>query len=157
MSACNIDLTSVDMLTPLGFRLTINAQEFRNLEYFCTSVSLPGVTLPNVETNFRNFYAQISGDSLAYDNLSVTFIVDEKLKNYLEVFTWMHKNSHEEIEYKDMTLSILTNQNNTNKQIRFNSAIPIALSNLEFNTQTTDVEYLTCTVDFAYTQFDFLR
>ena len=53
-----------------------------------------------------------------------------------------------------MTLSILSNQNNKNKQVRFKDAIPTNISAIEFNAQTTEVEYLTCVADFAYTSFE---
>lgn len=156
MAACTPDLTNVSMLTPLGFRLTINAQEFRHIEYFCTAANLPSVSLPAVETNYRNIFPQASGESLKYDPFSITFIVDEELKNYLEIFNWMYDNANVEVKHRDMTLSILTNQNTKNKQVQLINVIPTSLSSIEFNTQTTEIEYLTCTVEFAYTAFKFL-
>jgi hypothetical protein len=157
MAACTPDLTNVSMLTPLGFRLTINAQEFRNVEYFCTSANLPSISLPSVSTNYRNIYPNMSGESLKYDPLSITFIVDEELKNYLEIYNWIYHNAREnDTKYRDMTLSILTNQNTKNKQVQFMSVIPTSLSAIEFNTQTTEIEYLSCTVEFVYTAFKFL-
>lgn len=156
MAVCVPDLTNVSMLTPLGFRLTINAQEFRYLEYFCTAASLPSVGLPAVQANFRSIYPQLSGESLKYEPFSITFIVDEELKNYLEIYNWMYENANDKIKYRDMTLSILSNQNNKNKELQFMSVIPTSLSSIEFDTRTTDIEYLTCTVEFAYTAFKFL-
>ena len=148
---------SVDRLTPTGFRLTINAQKFSMLEYFCVGVSLPSINANSVSTPFRNMQAAIGGDTIEYGSLSLTFIVDEELKNYLEIYNWILKNSHEELEYADMTLSILTNQNNTNKQIQFLDAIPTSLADLQFNAQDTAIDYVTCAVDFDYTTFKFVR
>lgn len=156
MAACVPDLTNVSMLSPLGFKLGINAQEFKYLEYFCTSVTFPAIALPAAETKYTNMYAPLAGDSLRYDPLSVSFILDEDMKNYLEIYNWLYKNSKESIVYRDLTLSILTNQNNPNIIVQYMGAAPTGLSSFEFNTQNTDIQYLTCTVDFAYTSFKFV-
>lgn len=160
MAVCKPNLENVSMLTPLGFRLTINANEFRYLEYFCIAANLPTVSLQAFDTPFRGIREKVQGDSLSHENLTVTFIVDEELKNYNELYKWMYNNARVDSEsyrnvFRDMTLSILSNQNTTNKQVQFYSAIPVSLSALEFNVQTTDVEYLSCQVEFAYTSFSF--
>ena len=59
--------------------------------------------------------------------------------------------------FKDITLSIQTNKNNLNKQIKFVDAFPLSLGDLAFTTQDTSVEYLTCTVSFRYNRFEFIR
>ena len=66
------------------------------------------------------------------------------------------KFSHEE-KFKDITLSIQTNKNNINKQIKFTDAFPISVGDLSFTTQDTSVEYLTCAVSFRYNRFEFIR
>ena len=147
---------NINMLTPIGFRLTINATEFANVEYFCTSVSLPSLSLSPIPIPFRNRQGVMSGDSIEYGQFSMTFVVDEEMKNYLEIFNWMERNAHQGVETKDATLSILSNQNTTNKQIQFLEAIPSQLNELEFNTQTSAVEYLTCSVTLEYDRFKFV-
>jgi hypothetical protein len=144
------------MLTPIGFRLTINATEFANVEYFCTSVSLPSLSLNTVPIPYRNRQGVLSGDSIEYGNFSMTFVVDEEMKNYLEMFNWMERNAHQGMEAKDATLSILSNQNTSNKQVQFLEVLPSELGELEFNTQTTSVEYLTCTATLDYDRFKFV-
>jgi hypothetical protein len=144
------------MLTPIGFRLTINSTEFANVEYFCVAASLPALSLPEISSPFRNQLGKLSGDTIDYSSFSVTFIVDEEMRNYLEIFDWIEKNANVGIQTKDVTLSILSNQNTTNKQVQFLNAFPTSLNELEFNTQTTAVEYLTCNVEFAYDRFKFV-
>jgi hypothetical protein len=155
MAACTPDL-NVNMLTPVGFRLTID-EDLKFTEYFCVAVSLPTASLPEIAGTFRNKQYRIPGESLAYDNLSVTFIVDEELTNYNEIFNWLNYNStNDTLKYRDLRLSILTNQNTTNKQVSFHNAIPTSLDGFDFDTRTTDVEYLTSTVSFSYDSFQFV-
>ena len=62
-----------------------------------------------------------------------------------------------EVKFKDITLSIQTNKNTINKQIKFTDAFPISIGDLSFTTQDTSVEYLTCAVSFRYNRFEFIR
>ena len=157
MAECKPDLSNVSMLNPAGFKLSIIAQEFKFLEYFCVAASMPGVTQSAVAGTFRNQQYRIPGETVAYNSLSVTFIVDEEMKNYSEIFEWIKFNScNDDLKYNDMTLSILSNQKSTNKQITFEGAIPVALSGIEFNVQNTDVEYVQCNVEFEYNSFSFV-
>lgn len=156
MAVCTPDLTKVNMLTPVGFRLTIDSTEFRNLQYFCVAVSLPSVSTSPVDSGFRNLNTPVPGDYLSYSPLGLTFIVDEEMTNYLEAYNWLYRIAHDEVEEKDITLSILSNKNNTNKQVQFMNAFPTSLSELAFDTRSTDIEYLTCDLEFSYSQFKFV-
>ena len=149
------EINSSAMLSPTGFRLTINSEEFKGLEYFCIAAELPSITLESIEASFRNGRTPIPGDTISYQPLPVTFLVDDKLRNYIELFNWIYNNAHSnELIWRDMTFSILTNRNTTNKQVLFHNVIPSSLTGLEFNTQITDLEYLTCSVEFAYQSFE---
>ena len=55
----------------------------------------------------------------------------------------------------DATLSILSAKNNVIKEVRFTDIFPTGLSGVGFSTQATDVQYLTSTVAFKYTLYDF--
>lgn len=55
----------------------------------------------------------------------------------------------------DATLSILSAKNNVIKEVRFTDIFPTGLSGVGFSTQATDVQYLTSTVTFKYTLYDF--
>ena len=55
----------------------------------------------------------------------------------------------------DATLSILSAKNNVIKEVRFTDIFPTGLSGVGFSTQATDVQYLTSTVNFIYTLYDF--
>ena len=55
----------------------------------------------------------------------------------------------------DATLTILSAKNNVIKEVRFTDIFPTGLSGVGFSTQATDVQYLTSTVNFKYTLYDF--
>ena len=147
-----------NMLSPTGFRLTIDAPKFSNLEYFITTVNLPTVNLPEVSSGYKNYQGFVAGDTLTYDAIDIQFLIDEDMKNYSEVFNWMKSNANETHAAKrDIILSILSSHNNVNKQIRFANALPISLGGAEFTTQATDVEYMRGNISFRYDYFEIIK
>lgn len=140
-------------LSPLGFKLAINSTDFPVFEYFCTQVTWPGVSLPAIDGKYKNLQAAIAGDSLRYDPLTVQFIIDENMKNYLELYDWLYKNAREAITYRDLTLNILSNQSTSNLYVQFMNATITSLGSFEFSTQSTEVNNIICTADFSYDAF----
>ena len=149
------DLTGVSMLKPSSFKLILNNADFTNIEYFCTIASIPTVDLPAAASNFKNVFPTVSGESLAFSNLSVTFIVDEDMKNYIEAFNWLKYNANNDItKYIDATLLVLGNKNKVKKSIQFKNCIPVSLAAIEFNVQDDSEDYITCSLDIAYSSFE---
>ena len=79
--------TKLDYASPTQFRFGIH--QLPKVEFFGTAVNLPGITLGVIQqpTPFKNI--PITGDKLEYENLTLTFIVDEYLENYISLHTWM--------------------------------------------------------------------
>ena len=152
------NLTSnINMLSPGNFKVTIDSNEFANIQFFCTTASVPDLGQASVLQGYKNENAYFPGDTIEYGSFTISFIVDEEMKNYIEMFNWISTNSTSAPKFKDVTLSILTNKNNTNKQILFHDAFPISLGELSFTTQDTGVEYVNCDVTFQYNRFEFIR
>jgi hypothetical protein len=57
--------------------------------------------------------------------------------------------------YSDATLTVLSSKNNSQLEIRFRDVYPTGLTGLQYNQQAADVDYLTATVSFNYTIYDF--
>jgi len=183
--------TSQDYASPTQFKFSII--KLPKVEYFCTAVNIPGVSLgsPNQPTPLKAIPQP--GDTLSYENLSMTFMVDENLENYQEIHGWLRglgfpgdnrefRNlitsgsdrfpvSNQSIStepgktkygttdqgpvFSDATLSILTSKNNPVTEIRFRDVFPVSLTGLQYSQQAVDVDYLTATVEFRYTIYDF--
>ena len=79
--------TELDYADPTKFKFSIT--KLPKVEFFTTPASVPGVTLVEavLPTPFKEIQTQ--GDQLTFDNLEVTFIVDEKLENYKELHQWL--------------------------------------------------------------------
>ena len=148
-----------NFLSPVGFTFKIDQTNFANLEYFCTQVTFPGISLTEVQVPYRGVNMSQTGDRMVFDDLAIRFNITENMENYLELFNWMHNiiNHKDAEDYKyDASLLIMSSHNNMVKTVKFQEIFPTALSTVEFNSQSLDVEYLQADVSFRYTLFEFV-
>lgn len=169
MTAISNQPSNISFLSPLGFKFTI--KKAPHVNFFVQSVNLPSISLgeADVETPFSKI--PFPGTKLTFGNLSVTFKVDEDMKNYLEMFNWMKElgfpdnfAQYQSIAnraiysgegvFSDITLIILTSAMNPNLEVTFVDCFPVDLSELSFDSTAADVDYLTATVTFANRRFD---
>lgn len=148
--------TNTNLLSPVGFKLTINRQKYANTEYFITNFALPEISAGEVQLNFRGGIGFQTSESRQFGALTVTFAIDEDMKNYTEIFDWLKENT-EKYEDADMILSVMTSHNTVNKQFQFKNAFPTSLSGIDFNVQSNDVEYAKAEVSFRYDEFVIIK
>ena len=80
--------TKLDYASPTQFKFSII--KLPKVEYFCTAVNVPGVSLGGLLTQATPLkHIPLPGDNLTYDNLTCTFLVDENLENYREMHSWL--------------------------------------------------------------------
>jgi hypothetical protein len=79
--------TKLDYSSPTQFRFLIN--QLPKVEYFTTEANLPGISTGDgvFNTPFKDI--NILPDKLNYEDLTISFIVDENLENYIEIHTWL--------------------------------------------------------------------
>ena len=80
--------TKLDYASPTQFKF--NILKLPKVEYFCTSVNIPGISLGGTLTQATPLKdIPIPGDKLTYEPLSMTFMVDENLENFQEIHGWL--------------------------------------------------------------------
>ena len=80
--------TAQDYASPTQFRF--NIIKIPKVEYFCTKVNIPGISLGGTMSQATRFKdLPIPGDKLSYEPLSMTFLVDENLENFQEIHGWL--------------------------------------------------------------------
>ena len=79
--------TKLDYASPTQFKFGI--VQLPKVEFFTTSATLPGINMGSAvfPTPYKDI--PVMGDKLTYDNLSVSFLVDEHLENYISLHEWM--------------------------------------------------------------------
>ena len=79
--------TSLDYASPTQFKFQI--QKLPKVEYFCTSVNLPTVSISEVRQPTPFVDVPLPGTTLSYGALNMTFLVDENLENFQEIHGWI--------------------------------------------------------------------
>ena len=129
---------------------------YDNLVIKTTKFQIPEVNAGQSSIGNRTeFVLQTSGDHIQYENLTVEFLVDENLANYIKLYKWMRHNTHNGIEQATSIFCHFTSNDKKFQGIEFEflEAFPITLGSidLDVNDENTD---LTCSATFAYTAFD---
>ena len=96
----------LDYASPTQFRFGIH--QLPKVEFFTVSANLPGISAGTAThaTPFKDI--PIMGEKLEYENLSISFIVDEYLENYISLHNWMigygfPKNREQFRTFRDVT------------------------------------------------------
>lgn len=158
--------TNFNFLSPLGYKFILSRAP--NIEYFVQEVSLPGLNLGIAVQPSPFVTIPQTGDRLEYEQLQVTFRVNEDMDNYLEIFNWMialgapenftqynlkspfeSTNQQKDTTVSDITLSVLTSASNANVEFRLKDCFPINLSSIVMSSIGSDVDYVIATATFA--------
>ena len=86
-SPLNRQPTKLDYSSPTQFRFLIN--QLPKVQYFTVSASVPGLTLGDATYATPLKDIPLPGEKITYDDLTITFIVDENLENYIEIHNWL--------------------------------------------------------------------
>jgi len=147
-------------LNPSSFVLTLDSQTYSGAEWTIQTMMLPDVTAEGAPLQYRQINIGRVADKITFGSFEISYLIDEDLLNYKEIFDWLKSNvetAHTTTNHvRDLTLTVMNSANNVTKQIKFVDAYPTSLSSLPFDITTTDVEYLTAVVTFAYSYYEFL-
>jgi hypothetical protein len=151
--------TNLNQLNVVSFES--NFLRMPGTNYFCQRVSIPGITLSNtiLSTPFANI--PIEGDVLEFEDLTIGFIVDEDMQNYLELYNWLQslgfpdkysQYDNETLSIKsDVNILIHTNKSNPNYSIVFKDVFPVSLGAIAFDTNATALDPIVIDATFKYT------
>ena len=80
--------TKFDYASPTQFKFQLT--KLPKVEYFTTACNIPGISLSSAlqPTPLRDI--PLPGDTVEFNDLEITFLVDENLENYREIHGWMY-------------------------------------------------------------------
>lgn len=160
-----------NLLSPIEYRFFVKKLPFTN--FFVQKANAPGISIgtANVPTPFVN--SPDPGDHVVFNELAITFKVDEDLKNWLEIYNWIRGigvisfREYAALANKplmsgegitsDFTLAILTSKRNANYNFNFQDGFPTSVTDLTFDTTNMEVDYLEATVLFRYLKYEVER
>ena len=161
-----------NFLAPTGFKLVVNRSP--KVAFFSNAANLPGITLGEAIQPTYLKDIPTPGDKIVFDDFTIRFLVDEDLKNYMEIQNWIRglgypetlqeiydlQDEERDIDnrdrqsmdiFSDGTRTDLGSSNNAIFKVQFSDLFPYSLSTIRFDATDTDIEYFTADVSFKYT------
>ena len=160
-----------NFLSGVAFKFSLT--KFPKVDFFSNSARIPEL---NLELTTQPSYLKnidVPGERLTYGDLTLRFLVDENMENYLSVYNWLRGLGFSETtkEFADLikdkdgqrdpkeafcdgTLRILNSNYREVAKVKFNDLFPVSLTSLDFDATNTDVQYFTAEATFKYTIYN---
>ena len=165
-----------NFLSIVGFKFLL--ERCPKVDFLCNQANIPDVSLGVARQATYLKDIPVPGDKLQYGSLTLSFMVDEDMENYLQIYQWITSLGFPESigqysdlrredrffptideedffnERSDATLIILNSDYNPHVKIKFKDLFPTSLSGIPFNATTEQQQYYTAQATFKYTIFD---
>ena len=160
-----------NFLSGVGFKF--NLTKFPKVDFFSNSARIPEL---NLELTRQPSYLKnidVPGERLTYGDLTLRFLVDENMENYISVYTWLKGLGFPEStkEFKELTtdkdgqrdpkeafcdgtLRILNSNYREVAKVKFTDLFPTSLTSLDFDATNTDIQFFTAEATFKYTIYN---
>ena len=126
------------------------------VEYFARTVNLPGWSMPGAAAQYQNADFSLPSNSRTKDELSVEFILTERLSNMKFFRRWSRLGQRGEgniLEcFKDITLIFLDSNKNAVDRWYYKQAFPTNITPLSLDTGIVDTVPNTFTVSFSFAE-----
>lgn len=169
MSAITNLPSNKNFLSPLGFKFVLKRTP--GVNYFVQSVNVPGMTLGSADVKTPFATLPFPGDKVTYNDLAITFRVDEELRNFKEIYNWVTALAKTESfeQYRsvssvtpgnvnnavsDASLVILNSAMNPIAEVTYRNLFPVSLSDLQFDTRSPDLEYIDAIAVFRFQTYN---
>jgi hypothetical protein len=165
---------NVNLLQPTKFLLSFD--RIGTSQFFCQTVNIPGINLGSaaINTPVADIYAP--GNKIAYEQLSISFIVNEDVQSWKDIHSWFRSiaspegfnernrlsnvqtqfSKSKQKNYSDATLTVMSALNNPLLRIQFFNAFPTSLSGIEFDTTKSAETIITASATFRFDYFNFV-
>ena len=160
----NTQPDNINLISPVGFRF--NIEYIPQTNWFLTAVNLPGISLAEINQPTPFMPTQVPGNDLTWEPLNITFLVDENLNNWREMYDWLnglgfpneyseYKEQKDKQIYSDASLTILNSHMNAKYVILFKDLFPTSLSEVSFDSASADIEGIKATATFRYLTYTY--
>lgn len=167
MSALTRTPENTNLLQPTKFLLAFNRSG--SVPYFCQTVNIPGMSMGAAPFNTPTLDINYPGGKLSFNTLNISFLLDESLTGWKDVYNWMLALGHPDMNERnrllelqggkrtsDAILTVLTGLNNPIARIQFHDLYPIDLSDVNFDTTMSADNVITTTATFNFTYYEVL-
>ena len=175
-TAFDNQISNRNFLSPVGFKFTLAKEP--KVSFFSNTARIPELSLGNAVQPSYLKDIDVPGDKLQYGDLSLRFLVDENLENYMKIHNWLRGLGYPETtkDYKDYMTDDTTNIYDPEREsfsdgslhilnsnyrdvaiVKFDGLFPVYLTSLDFDASESDINYFTAEVSFKYTVYNIVE
>ena len=156
-----------------GVAFKFNLTKFPKVDFFSNSARIPELTLELTTQPSYLKNIDVPGERLTFGDLTLRFLVDENMENYISVYNCLKGLGFPETTQQfadlnkdrdgirdpkeafcDGTLRILNSNYREVAQVKFRDLFPTSLTSLDFDATNTDIQYFTAEATFKYTIYN---
>ena len=156
-----------------GVAFKFNLTKLPKVDFFSNSARIPELNLELAKQPSYLKNIDVPGERLTFGDLTLQFLVDENMENYIAVYDWLKGLGFPETTkqfrelttdedgqrdqkeaFSDGTLRILNSNYREVAKVKFEDIFPISLTSLEFDATNTDIQYFTAEATFKYTIYN---
>jgi len=170
-SAFRNQIQNRNFLAPVGFKFTL--AKYPKVDFFSNSARIPELTLGTAIQSSYLKDIDVPGEKLTYGDLTIRFLVDENMENYVAMHNWLKGIGFpetpqqfkdqitddegirdEKLVFSDGSLHILSSNFQDVAIVKFQDLFPVGLTSLEFDATETDINYFTAEATMRYTVYN---
>lgn len=130
---------SLNNFIPNKYEFVISGAE--DVIFNVNSGNLPGISTNAVPTHFRKTAANLSGDRVTVNDVTLNFLLDEQFLTYKTAHAWLISSiNSNDSDQRDITILLKTAQNNASVTVRLINAIPTSLGDIELSSVDDSLE-----------------
>ena len=152
-----------------GVAFKFNLTKFPKVDFFSNSARIPELTLELTTQPSYLKNIDVPGERLTFGDLTLRFLVDENMENYISVYDWLTGLGFPETpqqfidkttdrdglrdfqeQFCDGSLHILNSNYNDVAIVKFKDIFPTSITSLDFDATETDINYFTAEATFKY-------
>jgi hypothetical protein len=136
-----------------------------NLTYFCQRANIPEISMGvSLQSNPTAMDIKRPGTRHIFGDLSVAFSVDEEMRNWLEIYSWIRDLSVDTYPYKDILpehqkvsgamMYVLSSSYKPILNVQFYDVFPISLTGIDFDSTAPDTQYVQAVATFSFVRYE---
>lgn len=139
-------------------------QRCPNITHFCQRVSVPSISFGIADqANPTGIDIRRPGTRYAFEDINVGFIVDENMKNWLEIYNWMtdlgvftgcNETLPEDNKVSEAYMLITNSAYVPIIRVQYHNIFPVYLTGIDFDGALMDTDPVMANATFAYTHYE---
>ncbi len=133
--------------------------------YFCQRANIPEISMGvSIQSNPTAMDIKRPGTRHVFGDLLVSFVVDEEIKNWLEIYNWIRDLSTDTYSVGDILkekqktstamMYVMSSAYKPIIKVTFYDVFPVTLSGLDFDSTLPDLQTTPASASFNFTRYE---